>query len=85
MAKGVSLHDGVIRPGLIAELEAFRNPDRLASSYYLDVTPRSSGNGDAGRASSVAARSPRSPMRTRKRFTTRLNRSPKCIIGTTRR
>jgi hypothetical protein len=40
MAKAVAVHEGVIHPGLVAELEAFRAPGRLVSSYYLDLSPR---------------------------------------------
>jgi peptide chain release factor subunit 1 len=40
MAKAVAVHEGVIHPGLVAQLEAFRAPDRLVSSYYLDLSPR---------------------------------------------
>lgn len=46
MAKAISLVEGVIRPSLVAELEAFRAPDRRASSYYLDLDARR--RGDAG-------------------------------------
>ncbi len=39
MSHKVALHEGVIRPSLVAELEAFRAPDGRASSYYLDLDP----------------------------------------------
>jgi hypothetical protein len=47
MLKAVALHEGVIRPRLVEELESFRAPDRLVSSYYLDLNPPRQGNGDA--------------------------------------
>jgi hypothetical protein len=47
MAKAIALHEGVIHPGLVAELEAFRAPDRRVSSYYLDLDPRHSGSTEA--------------------------------------
>ena len=39
MAHGLALYEGVIRPELIAELEAFRAQDRQHSSYYLNFKP----------------------------------------------
>jgi peptide chain release factor subunit 1 len=46
MANALALHEGVIRPRLVEELESFRAPDRLVSSYYLDLNPPRQGNGD---------------------------------------
>ena len=39
----------MIRPGLVAELESFRAPDRRVSSYYLNLNPQPPGNGEAVR------------------------------------
>lgn len=39
MHKRIELHDGVIRPQLVAELEASRPPAGRVSSYYLDLNP----------------------------------------------
>src|SRR5947209_1376218 len=44
MLKSLAFHEGVIRPGLVAELESFRAPQQRASSYYLDLNPRRWGN-----------------------------------------
>jgi peptide subunit release factor 1 (eRF1) len=49
MAKGIALHEGIIRPSLVAELEAFRAPDQRVSSYYLDLNPRRWGSEKAVR------------------------------------
>jgi peptide chain release factor subunit 1 len=49
MAKTLVLHEGVLRAGLVAELESFRAPDRLVSSYYLNLDPRSWGSTEAVR------------------------------------
>src|SRR5260370_4680824 len=49
MAKALALHEGVIRPGLVAELEAFRAPGRRVSSYYLDLDPGPGANVEAAR------------------------------------
>ncbi|HEX3724176.1 MAG TPA: hypothetical protein VHV31_15415, partial [Nitrolancea sp.] len=43
------MHDGTIRPGLVAELDAFRAPDQCVSSYYLDLDPQAVGGGEAVR------------------------------------
>lgn len=37
MAVKISIHEGVIRPGLISELETFRAAEGLVSSYYLNL------------------------------------------------
>jgi hypothetical protein len=41
MGKSIKVHEGVIRPNLVAELEAFRPPegDGRVSSYYLNLDP----------------------------------------------
>jgi peptide subunit release factor 1 (eRF1) len=39
MHKRIELHDGVIRPQLVAELEASRPTAGRVSSYYLDLNP----------------------------------------------
>ncbi len=49
MAKSIAIHEGVIRPSLVAELEAFRVPDGRVSSYYLNLDPRLRGNADGVR------------------------------------
>jgi peptide subunit release factor 1 (eRF1) len=36
----VALHEGVIRPSMVAELEAFRASEGRVSSYYLDLDPQ---------------------------------------------
>jgi peptide subunit release factor 1 (eRF1) len=43
------VHEGTIRPSLVAELEAFRAPERRVSSYYLDLNSRYRGNTEAMR------------------------------------
>ena len=37
MAAKMSVHEGVIRPSLVAELEGFRAPEGRVSSYYLNL------------------------------------------------
>ena len=37
VAKPIALHEGVIRPALIAELESFRAPGGRVSSYYVNL------------------------------------------------
>ncbi len=49
MAKSIAIHEGVIRPSLVAELEAFRAPGGRVSSYYLNLDPRCWGNADGVR------------------------------------
>jgi hypothetical protein len=44
MSHWIEVHDGVIRPSLVAELEAFRAPDLRVSSYYLNIDPKRWGN-----------------------------------------
>jgi hypothetical protein len=46
MSKAIALHEGVIRPSLVAELEAFRAPERRVSSYYLNLDSRPQGNAE---------------------------------------
>src|SRR6184192_17765 len=46
MANTIAVHEGVIGPGLVAELEAFRAPDRRVSSYYLNLDPRRWGDAE---------------------------------------
>jgi peptide chain release factor subunit 1 len=52
MGKSIKVHEGVIRPSLVAELEAFRPPegDGRVSSYYLNLDPRPHGNAESARA-----------------------------------
>ena len=42
MAAKMSVHEGVIRPSLVQELETIPRPDGRVSSYYLNLnrTPR---------------------------------------------
>jgi peptide chain release factor subunit 1 len=40
----IEVHDDVIRPSLVAELEAFRAADLRVSSYYLNIDPKHWGN-----------------------------------------
>ncbi|HEY2154160.1 MAG TPA: hypothetical protein VGH33_00925 [Isosphaeraceae bacterium] len=40
MSHKVALHEGVIRPSMVAELEAFRAPGGRVSSYYVDLDPQ---------------------------------------------
>src|SRR4051812_34843036 len=40
----VAVHEGVIRPDLVNELEAFQAPDQRVSSVYLDLDPKHWGN-----------------------------------------
>ncbi len=40
MAYAIGVHQGVIRPGLIAELETFRAAGQRVSSYYLNLDAR---------------------------------------------
>ncbi|MGZ3353559.1 MAG: baeRF10 domain-containing protein [Isosphaeraceae bacterium] len=49
MAKSIAIHEGVIQPSLVAELEAFRAPGGRVSSYYLNLDPRCWGNADGVR------------------------------------
>ena len=43
MAAKLGVHEGVIRPSLVQELEQYRAPDGRVSSYYLNLaTPRGS-------------------------------------------
>lgn len=44
MSHSIKVHDGVIRPSLVAELETFRTPDLRVSSYYLNIDPKHWGN-----------------------------------------
>lgn len=39
MHKRIELHEGVIRPRLLRELEAYRATSGRMSSYYLDLNP----------------------------------------------
>ena len=57
MAAKMGVHEGVIRPSLVQELEQFRAPDGRVSSYYLNLAgrregqtarPRSKGGHDQG-------------------------------------
>jgi peptide chain release factor subunit 1 len=52
MSHRIKVHDGVIRPSLVAELEVFRAPDLRLSSYYLNIDPKHWGSnlGDVRRA-----------------------------------
>jgi hypothetical protein len=47
MVTKLRVHEGTIRPSLVAELEAFRAPEQRVSSYYLDLDPRHWGNPEA--------------------------------------
>jgi peptide subunit release factor 1 (eRF1) len=47
MLKAITLHEGVVRPSLVAALEAFRAPDHLVSSYYLNLDPPSAATREA--------------------------------------
>lgn len=49
MASKLRIHEGIVRPSLVAELEAFRAPERRVSSYYLDLDSRHWGNSEAVR------------------------------------
>ena len=49
MAHSIAVHEGVIRPSLVAERETFRFPDGRVSSYYLNRDPRHWRNADAVR------------------------------------
>ena len=40
MAAKMNVHEGVIGPSLVDELERFRAQDGRVSSYYLDLDPR---------------------------------------------
>jgi peptide subunit release factor 1 (eRF1) len=40
----VAVHEGVIRPDLVKELEAFQAPDQRVGSVYLDLDPQRWGN-----------------------------------------
>jgi peptide subunit release factor 1 (eRF1) len=40
MSKSLAVYQGVIRPGLLAELESFHAPGQRVSSYYLDLDAR---------------------------------------------
>ena len=44
MSHRIDIHDGVIRPSLVAELEAFRTPGLRVSSYYLNIDPKHCGS-----------------------------------------
>ena len=47
MINKLHLHDGTIRPSLVAELEAYRSPQGRVSSYYLNIDPHRWGNTEA--------------------------------------
>jgi peptide subunit release factor 1 (eRF1) len=49
MSKSIAVYRGVIRPGLLAELESFHAPDQRVSSYYLDLDTRCFGGTKAAR------------------------------------
>jgi peptide subunit release factor 1 (eRF1) len=49
MSKSIAVYRGVIRPGLLAELESFHAPDQRVSSYYLDLDTRCLGGAKATR------------------------------------
>jgi len=49
MAESIAVHEGVIRPSLVAELESSRAADRRVSSYYLNLDLRRWGNAEAVR------------------------------------
>jgi hypothetical protein len=40
MARTLTIHDGVIRPSMLRELESFRDPGQQISTYYLDLNQR---------------------------------------------
>jgi hypothetical protein len=44
MSITINVHQGIIRPSLLSELESFHAPDQRVSSYYLDLDPRRSGS-----------------------------------------
>ena len=48
MAGRISVHEGVIRPGLVSELETFRAAEGLVGSYYLNL-----GSGQPSQAEQV--------------------------------
>ena len=48
MAAKMNVHEGVIRPSLVEELEKFRTPDGRVSSYYLNLNRTRDGAGEAG-------------------------------------
>jgi peptide chain release factor subunit 1 len=47
--KKLHVHEGVLRAGLLAELEAFRAPEQRVSSYYLPLDGRYDGDSEAAR------------------------------------
>ena len=50
MATAINLHEGVIRPSLVTELDAYRTAsDQQISSYYVDLNVRHWGGNDAVR------------------------------------
>src|SRR4051812_13138587 len=49
MPKTTVLHEGVVRPSFVAELDAFRAPAPQATSFYLDVDPKKWGGEKAAR------------------------------------
>jgi peptide subunit release factor 1 (eRF1) len=49
MIAKLQVHEGTIRPSLVAEVEAFRAPERWVSSYYLDLDSRHPGNTEVTR------------------------------------
>ena len=59
MINKLHLHDGTIRPSLVAELEAYRSPQGRVSSYYLNIDPHRWGNTEAIKIA-IAVRASRS-------------------------
>src|SRR5437764_472721 len=54
MATAINLHEGVIRPSLVTELDAYRAAsDQQISSYYVDVNVRHWGGNDAVRVAVI--------------------------------
>ena len=49
MSITIDVHQGIVRPSLLAELESFHAPDQRVSRYYLDLDPRRSGSPKAVR------------------------------------
>ena len=47
MINKLHLHEGTIRPSLVAELEAYRSPQGRVSSYYLNIDPHRWGDTEA--------------------------------------
>lgn len=47
MARALAIHEGIIRRGLIKELEEFRAAGQRVTSYYIDLDGRVGTNTEA--------------------------------------